>query len=536
MNTEKQLQIIMGRELELPRSTADRLEEVYEHIRRQQYRKDLHMNNKTISRSTRRSILTLAAAALMILCAGSVLAYTLTHQDFVNAMWRGGDTEQQTQAVEQYIHSSGQSVELAGYTFTVDDYMLDESGMGFVRYSLENPNGLPVMKDATNGGIYTGGDSEFWFEPDASGITVTGASYTLGSDRAGQANSHAWTDGTANTDTKIYFTDVFTFTDGVPQDKLYMTFSVYNADWEETSKTIDLAVNNIVPATEYSDASGGVRARLSVLGVQVYGPDFSGSYDLEQLVLASAEGDYVVIDSEQDIAQWRTATIGTDGSERVVFTQRAETEKVESITVNGYVLTAELAETVEYDPDASPGAEVITPDRPDRPDRTALKLASSPVENPFHYRRTDGIEVFVITNDTVNAASDEDIRSYVAFRHDCLYYEDFLESARDDYDEYYSSREYYAAAYPNTVPEGCMTAQQAIDKYLSVMEEYFPEEHDKVEYVVVYTYTGADWTLQSNADVLWEAQIDAQSRKLLSPWIVGYNGEFDRTTGEWIAW
>ncbi len=206
MITDDGLRTILGGDIPVEPSTAQRLEEAYDHIRRTR-RKEPTM--KKIITGDRRFWLVIAAAAAMILCAGSVLGYTLTHYDFVNAVWRDGDTEQETASVEEYIHNSGQTLELCGYTFTVEEYMLDENGMGFVRWSMTNPDGLPVMNDATNGGQYNGGDSEGWFEPDAKGMIVTGAGFFLDTEKAIPANNHTWIDGVMSTDSKYWFTDVF---------------------------------------------------------------------------------------------------------------------------------------------------------------------------------------------------------------------------------------------------------------------------------------------------------------------------------------
>lgn len=546
MNIDKRLYQVMGREIPLSKSTNDRLADIYDQIRRQKGGKEITMqtNKNTkllqknnINRTDRRFAAVIAAAAVMVICAGSALAYTLTHYDFVNAVWRTDDTEQAVHIVEDYIYTSGQSVELMGYTYTVEEYMLDDNGMGFVRYSVENPDGIPTMNDATNGGIYTGGDSEFWFEPDDNGITIgTAALRTVGGE-GNEANVHTWVDGVVSDDTKLYFTGVFTFVDEVEGNTVEMGFSVYDEEWNCTSESILLDVSARMPSVEYGDSTGDVRAKLSPLGVIIYGPDFYGAYTLDQLVINDADGAYTVRDKEQKTEAWRTATIGPDGAERIIFRSMADAD-VDSIIVNGYVLTRELAQTVAFNPDASPKAEIVVYEPADR---SELVLASSPEENPFHYRRTDGIEVFVLTNDTILGAAEEDIHDYVAFAHDCLTYDEFLANAREDYDEYYSSREFYAnELYPASISAGCMTAQESIDMYLDLIEEYYPDAIDDVEYVVVSARGPAgeccEWTLRSNTDALWEAVIAADTGKVLKPRIVGLNGEVDAATGEWIDW
>lgn len=530
MNTDKRIYDILGAGLELPRSTDRRLESVYEQIRRQP-RKELPMNRKNTLFSDRRFLLVIAAAAVMVLCAGSALAYTLTHYDFVNAVWRTGDTEQETQLVDDYITTSGQTLELCGYTFTAEEYMLDENGMGFVRWSMENPEGLPAVNDATNGGSYSGGDSEFWFEPDENGMVITGTGFAAGEDSSYMANNHTWIDGVMSTEGKYWFTDVFTFTEPVDTDTIVMSVILYNDAHEMTTGTIELPVGQTIPSVEFGDSTGGLRAKLSPLGVTLCGPDF-GSYDLEQLVVTTADGDYTAVDDEQGISARRTSTIGLDGCQRVIFDRMVEPEQVESITVNGFVLTRELAQTVSFDPSAAPKADVeeYTPD-----DRSGLELPTAE-ENPFHYRRADGLEVFVLSKDTIAAASEEAIHEYVAFSHGYIRYADFLANAREDYDEYYSGKVFYSASYPEALPEGAISAEEAIDLYLGLMEQYFPEERAKVEYVAVYYRGGNVWTLKTNSDVLWEAQLDAVTGQLVSPWMAGVNGEFDAQTGEWVSW
>ncbi len=529
MNTHKRVHDIMSAELELPRSTDRRLEMVYEHIRRQP-RKELPMNRKNTLFSDKRLMLVIAAAAVMALCAGSALAYTLTHYDFVNAVWRTGDTEQDIRTVEDYISASGQSLELCGYTFTAEEYMLDENGMGFVRWSMENPAGLPAVNDATNGGSYSGGDSEFWFEPDEQGMVVTGTGFASGEDSSHMANNHTWIDGAMSTEGKYWFTDVFTFPEPVDTDRIVMSVILYSAGNEMITGTIELPLGEVIPSEEFGDSTGGLRARLSPLGVTLCGPDF-GSYDLERLVITTVEGDSTVIDSEQGISDRRTSTIGLDGCQRIIFDRMVVPEQVESITVNGFVLTRELAQSVPFDPSVSPKTDTAeyAPD-----DRSGLELPAAE-ENPFHYRRADGLEVFVLSKDTIAAASEDAIHEYVAFSHGYIRYADFLANVREDYDEYYSSKDFCAAGYSEALPEGAISAEQAIDIYLGLMGQYFPEERAKVEYVVVY-FRGGVWTLKTNADVLWEAQLDAVTGQLVSPWMAGVNGEFDAQTGEWVSW
>ena len=53
------------------------------------------------------------------------------------------------------------------------------------------------------------------------------------------------------------------------------------------------------------------------------------------------------------------------------------------------------------------------------------------------------------------------------------------------------------------------------------------QEENGAEYV---------WTLRANVNTMWEAAIDAEKRVLLSPEIVGLNGEWDEQTGEWTSW
>jgi len=540
MDIEKRIRNALGGDISLPQSTTDRLQGVYDEIRRQAAGKDGKMQKNNISRKDRRFLLVIAAAAAMAVFAGSALAYTITHYDFVNAVWRSGDTQQESQMIESYIQNTGKSVKLMNYTFTVEEYMLDENGMGFVRYSVENPNGLPLMNDATNGGIYSGGDSEGWFQPDADGYVIGGAGYCAGDD---VANTHTFADGEVSAVNKMYFTDVFTFTEDIAADAIQASFFMYNEEHDQFKETVELDVSMRMPALVFGDSTGGIRAELSSLGVLIYGPDFSGAYNIDQLVVKYADESYTVIDDAQDIRVWRTATIGLDGAERVIFDRMVEPNKVKSITVNGYELTEEYAQTVAFNPDASPKAEVT---EWVEADRSKLELAASSEENPFHYRREDGIEVFVLSNDTILGAADEDIEAYTAFSHGYLTYDEFLANVREDYDEYYSGKEFYAQLYPTATPAGCIDAQQAIELYLDLIAEYYPQLRSEVEYVVVSFRENAPesveefgcrytWVLRNNTDAFWETIINAENSKLVSPHVVGLNGHFDETTGEWIG-
>lgn len=178
-----------GKEAELPSALEAKLRESYAAIRllsRGKEEKVIRMKNTEKSRKSIRTIAFAAAAVLVLSMA--VLAAGL-HTDFFHSAYgtgvegRSARTEDKLDAdghvigqesypavervepdmaaaeelLEGHVAHSGDQVSLGGYTFTLEDIVLDKNGNGAVTVRVENPDGLNIKED----GIYYALQGEF---------------------------------------------------------------------------------------------------------------------------------------------------------------------------------------------------------------------------------------------------------------------------------------------------------------------------------------------------------------------------------------
>lgn len=521
MSFDKELYNIFSQDISLPDSTTKRIAETLQQIR--QYKKSCH-NSKSFSAkirlSRKRMVMLLAAALLMIICAGTVLAYAINHYDFINAIWRYDNLEEHLEQLEPYIGYSGASQQLFDYTVTIEEYLTDENGMGFVRYSIENPDGLPQMYDAHNGGSeYISGDTEIWFESDKNGLLITNVDFSLsdGTD----ANEHLFIDGKVSTETKAYFTATVTAQNLSGSDNGFiMTFSIYDQNNEQHCIRFELPSTHNITSVEYSDRLGGVRAKLSPVGIWLYGPDFYNGYPLKRLSLHLHNGYYTVTDNDMKINARKSTTVTSYGN-YIIFERPINSDNIEIIIFNDIELTREFAETTEFDPSESPKYET---DISASADRGALVLETAE-ENPFHFRRDDGIEVFVRTAETLADCSEEDVKDYTACLHGYLSYEDFLAEARNDYDEYYSSIEFISQNIAAIPSDGIIDQYEIIEKYLELIyfiDELSPDSDVNIHFITVSFLKKDDgngyiWILTNDTDILEETVMDAATGEVIYP-------------------
>lgn len=523
MDFESKLADMLRADDFIPDSTVTRVADTLQHIRQSAKSN----NHKTLSSSrksaeSKRTLVLLIAAALMIICAGTVLAYTISHYDFVNAIWRDADTEQQLEQLDVYIGSGGESQKLFDYTITIEEYLTDDSGMGYIRYSVENPNGLPVMYDAHNGGsIYTSGDTEIWFEADGNGLLITDPNFCFSSGT--DANVHVFIDGKTSTKTKAYFIAAVTSSNHSGSDSsLIMNFSIYDNSNEQHCIRFEFPATESIPSIEYSNSTGGVRAKLSPIGIWLYGPDFYNGYSLESLTLRLRDGYYTVIDKDSGINASKSSTV-TPSGQYVIFEHPVKLDNLEKIDFNGMELNRDFAETTAFDPDAAPKHEedIFLPN-----DRESL-LLNTAEENPFHFRNEGGIEVFVLTADTLANCSDADIKDYVACTHGYVSYEDFLADAQE-YDEHYFGREYISQNLASLPDDGIISADEIIEKYLELynyVADHLPDSDTSIQYVTArFIYDDKAeyspryiWRLTNNTTILGEVIIDAATGEVLDP-------------------
>ena len=177
------------REAELPPSLEGKLRQSYAAVRLSGRRKEetASVMKHTEKRRKRVKTVVLAAAAVLILSMAALAAGL--HGDFFHSAYGTGvesraartedkldaegnvigresypaaervepDAEAAEELLEGHVAHSGESVCLGGYTFTLEDWVMDENGNGAATVRVENPDGLNIKAD----GIYYALQGEF---------------------------------------------------------------------------------------------------------------------------------------------------------------------------------------------------------------------------------------------------------------------------------------------------------------------------------------------------------------------------------------
>lgn len=101
MNFENELHQIFSADITVPDTTTLRIAETLQQIRLSEIA-NIHTRSSASKFSIRnkRTVMLLAAVLLMLICAGTALAYTINHYDFINAIWRDDNTEEQLASYE----------------------------------------------------------------------------------------------------------------------------------------------------------------------------------------------------------------------------------------------------------------------------------------------------------------------------------------------------------------------------------------------------------------------------------------------------
>lgn len=371
MNTDRQIREIFGGDIPLPESTETRLSQVCGRIRAAESGKDLHMRKQGIKKINKRVAAIIAAAVMTAVFAGGALAYTLTHYDFVNSVWRGSDTESVSDQVDGYIAQSGATVSVLDYKITVDEYMVDELGMGYISYSLERDGGLPVARDVNHFlDVYQSGDTELLFDPDENGMTYCDPVVESSSGKT-MGTLRAYVDGERSTPDKLYFTAAFTV-DGLPVNEgfsiMFFVCDYSNPDnIAEYQASVTIPASAKVPCVEFGDENGSLRANVSMLGVKLSGVL---SDEVDSLTICE-NGQEFVVDSD-DYPAWKTAALYLNLDDSIdnayyFFGKPVAPETVSSVTVNGTTLTPDFAASVPFNPTAQPDDGFIRQTEPSAP-------------------------------------------------------------------------------------------------------------------------------------------------------------------------
>lgn len=257
----------------------------------------------------RRSLFVLIAAILvMALFAGSVLAYSLINPQFYNSIFGTGisgnendrtyltadgheahfplnervdvDAADAEAVVGKYVQIINQNVILDDITITVNEFIIDVNGIGYITYTVYCPTGFENIID-----VYY---LDFVSTSFMSSYFINGEVHSV--------NDRALMNTEASSSNRAYIIQPFTIPSKIDSDT---DFSIGFYDREsnyETCQRISLPLDTMVPAKTYLSSSKEHIISLSPLGMMV---ECSGhncdDCSITDIRLLSPESEYVVI-------------------------------------------------------------------------------------------------------------------------------------------------------------------------------------------------------------------------------------------------
>ncbi|MBR5572710.1 MAG: hypothetical protein IKV99_08775 [Oscillospiraceae bacterium] len=213
------------------------------------------------------------------------------------------------------------------YTYTLEQFIVDDKGMGLLAYTIENPNGVEYLEHGY-------GQVSVPLSP----YLTTGAPFMDGE----HADAYSYR-LESSTETKLRLVMFFgTFREYSGEDFYFCI----TCDDEETEKVIpvgaiQLAPENLVPSTVFTDDCGNT-VSLSPMGIST---DWQQDYELltYKLLLHHTDGTYTVKDEECNIYNARVGYwIAADDigehllSSNYLFNCLIDVEAVTEVSLQGY--------------------------------------------------------------------------------------------------------------------------------------------------------------------------------------------------------
>lgn len=244
--------------------------------------------------------------------------------------WETVDEDAAERLVGEQVARIGESVTVYGYTLTLDEYMIDENGIGAITYTLSNPDGLA--------GVCEAGYGEYYMSPD-----VPMKEIHMQSTEGRSIDHRSIVDRTQTTDTELHAVMYFTAMEKLQEGEgIQIIHSGYElnekgeAVSEEEEKITFLPEDFIHSVTCTSEA--GYTAHISPVGVRFDGPVFEkgvSGWILEKVLVTCADGS-VYQAEDQDVNNIIVGCYSNDdGGLCLVFNRLVDTEQVASVTVNG---------------------------------------------------------------------------------------------------------------------------------------------------------------------------------------------------------
>ena len=256
--------------------------------------------------------------------------------------WTEVDETLAEELVGEHVSSVGTSVSVGDWTLTVDDYTIDDRGIGAIVYTLSNPNGMgETIQDAGYGEYYVDGSN-----PD--GLREIGLS---GDGEMHMFDTRNIVDKNLTTDTELhavmYFAPFFRFAEG---ESIHMTLlrivgepptpeedaRGVRAQWEE--QTITFTPESFIPSVELVSAEG-YTAHLSPMGIffDVWFEGVDPRAGLHELSVQFDDGTEYILKSDDPYVDNQIVGCGSseEDVEASVFNRLVDAEHVVSVTRNG---------------------------------------------------------------------------------------------------------------------------------------------------------------------------------------------------------
>ena len=172
------------------------------------------------------------------------------------------------------------------YTFTVEQFIIDDKGMGMLSYTIENPNGVEYLEHGY-------GQVSVPLSP----YLTTGAPFMDGN----HADCYDYLLQSSSTETKLHLVMFFgTFTE-YHGEELYFCITTDDPETEKVMPVgaVQLSPEKLVPSAVYTDNDGNA-VFLSPMGISI---DWQQDYELltEEVRLAHDDGTYIVRSAERNI-------------------------------------------------------------------------------------------------------------------------------------------------------------------------------------------------------------------------------------------
>lgn len=361
------LRELFSRDVPISEETNAKIQEVYDEIRKNGSKMRRSPSHHHIS-INKRLISLIAAVSLLLSFSISAFALEIPYFDFFASVFGNegiGSTEEHShpfapnvilpknerisvdpdmaeQLVGDYINPLDKKVNLFDYDFTLENGLMDENGIGYITYWVENPNGLDSLQEAGYNAVYFALDNGLGVcDPD------------IFSDGTSRFASYNFRDKRLSSHTKAYLiltiTPVSSFSD---TDKLTMQFSGFEENKENpneedeptyVTKEVPISLKKKLPCVSYSDFYGNFSAEISAIGIHITAhrqKKLNDSAIKHRLIINYVNGEkYTVIDFDKNIENnWQGSLY--QNCENYIFNRIVNIDEVESITIDNVTLIA----------------------------------------------------------------------------------------------------------------------------------------------------------------------------------------------------